>query len=139
MEVSGSHWKPTTACVCSRRELSGVVGSHWESLGAVGVNFPTKVPGLLGQRRQVAPRVAELRLEVVAIWARGVWSDVKVTLAKASQMWRGFRGRVLPLPDTILWNCAPLFSKRLRSDLSSFPSLRISATLGTQGKCIGRH
>ena len=35
MEVSGSHWKPTTACVCSRRELSGVVGSHWEPLGVV--------------------------------------------------------------------------------------------------------
>ena len=34
MGVSGSDWKPTTACVCSRRELSGVVGSHWESLEA---------------------------------------------------------------------------------------------------------
>ena len=45
MEVSGSHWKPTTACVCSRKELSGAIGSHWESLGVVGVTFPTKVPG----------------------------------------------------------------------------------------------
>ena len=39
MEVSGSHWKPTTACVCSRRELSGAIESHWESVGAVGVNY----------------------------------------------------------------------------------------------------
>ena len=46
----GSHWESVevigsqqTACVCSRRELLGVVGSHWESLlvGAVGVNLPT--------------------------------------------------------------------------------------------------
>ena len=42
MEVSGSHWEPTRACVRSRRELLGVVGSHWESLGAVGISFPTQ-------------------------------------------------------------------------------------------------
>ena len=40
----GSHW-----------ESLGAVGvnfpSHWESLGAVGVNFPTKVPSYASSRR----------------------------------------------------------------------------------------
>ena len=50
MEVSGSHGgakqqQRVFVLVRSCRESLGAIGSHWESLGAVGVNFPTKVPG----------------------------------------------------------------------------------------------
>ena len=36
VRVNASHWEPTTACVSSRRELLGVAGSHWEPLRVVG-------------------------------------------------------------------------------------------------------
>ena len=50
MEVSGSHGgakqqQRVFVVVGSCRESLGAIGSHWESLEAVGVNFPTKVPG----------------------------------------------------------------------------------------------
>ena len=43
--VIGSPQQRVFVVVGSCRESLGAIKSHWESLGAVRVNFPTKVPG----------------------------------------------------------------------------------------------
>ena len=56
----GSRWKSVEVIgsqqqrvIFSRRELLGVIESHWKSLGAVRVNFPTNhLPHGMHRRRE---------------------------------------------------------------------------------------
>ena len=105
MEGSGSHGgakqqQRVFVVVGSCRAPLGAIGSHWESLGAVGVNYvslpnqskilPVKRPEWV-HASTIAPRAAAtcssepIRMRVVMGWVRGVTNSRHACEAKESE------------------------------------------------------